>query len=301
MKSLVAFIIILVFIVLDSCMTTKKMNVMFASVNNNVCRRLKGKVVVYAVFVDSKETKPWTDYDIKTTMDSLRKGMDWLELQAKNDSIPLEVQVEYNRKNNGIVPIYQEFSKKTLSATLYKKPLFSGVKDIHRWADKVAIEAGKNLPKDTSKVVKTKVKTSDRERLIARLRAIHRTDNIALMYLINNYHTDEMSLTLDANSNHNVEYCIVSYKYPSVFAHEFLHLFGAWDLYITPFDSKRKAIKRKKVAMELFPNEVMAFAYRNIESLEISPFTKYTIGWSKELDQKYANAILGKRLRPVRY
>jgi len=301
MKSFIALLLVFVFIVLDSCMTTKRMNVMFASVNNNVCRRLTGKVVVYAVFVDSKETKPWTDYDIKTTMDSLRKGMDWVELQAKKDSIPLEIQVECNRKNNGIVPIYQEFSKKTLSATLCKKPLYSGVRDLQKWADKIAIEAGKNLPKDTSKVVKTKVKTSDRERLIARLRAIHRTDNIALMYLINNYHTDEMSLTLDANSNFNVEFCIVSYKYPSVFAHEFLHLFGAWDLYITPFDSKRKAIKRKKVAMELFPNEVMAFAYRNLESLEISPFTKYTIGWSKELDQKYANAILGKRLRPVRY
>jgi hypothetical protein len=301
MKSLVAFLIILVFIVLDSCMTTKRMNVMFASVNNNVCRRLTGKVVIYAVFVDSKETKPWTDYDIKTTMDSLRKGMDWVELQAKNEGVPLTIQIDCNRKNNGIVPIYQEFSKKTLSATLYKKPLFSGVRDIHKWADKVAIEAGKNLPKDTSRVIKTKNKLSDRERLIARLRSIHRTDNIALMYLINNYHTDEMSLTLDASSMQNVEYSIVSYKYPSVFAHEFLHLFGAWDLYITPFDSKRKAIKRKKVAMELFPNEIMAFAYRNIESLEISPFTKYTIGWSKELDQKYASAILGRRLRPVRY
>ena len=300
MKAIV-YLLIVLFIFLESCMTTKKMNVMFASVNNNVCRRLSGKVVVYAIFVDSKETKPWSDYDIRSTLDSLRKGMDWLELQAKKDSIPLDIQIDCNKKNNGIVPVYQEFSKKTLSATLYKKPLFSGVKDIHKWADKVAIEAGKNLLKDTSRLVKTKNKLSDRERLIARLRAIHRTDNIALMYLINNYHTDEMSLTLDANSNHNVEYCIVSYKYPSVFAHEFLHLFGAWDLYITPFDNKRKAVKRKNMAMEMFPNEIMAFAYRRIESLEISPFTKYTIGWINELEKKYSDAMIGKRLRPVKY
>lgn len=300
MKAIV-YLLIVLFIFLESCITTKKMNVMFASVNNNVCRRLSGKVVVYAIFVDSKETKPWSDYDIRSTLDSLRKGMDWLELQAKKDSIPLDIQIDCNKKNNGIVPVYQEFSKKTLSATLYKKPLFSGVKDIHKWADKVAIEAGKNLLKDTSRLVKTKNKLSDRERLIARLRAIHRTDNIALMYLINNYHTDEMSLTLDANSNHNVEYCIVSYKYPSVFAHEFLHLFGAWDLYITPFDNKRKAVKRKNMAMEMFPNEIMAFAYRRIESLEISPFTKYTIGWTNELEKKYSVAMIGKRLRPVKY
>ena len=158
MKKNMLFLLSFLVIVLVGCMTTKKMNVMFASVNNNVCRRLTGKVVVYAVFVDSKETKPWTDYDIKSTLDSLRKGMDWLELQAQKDSIPLEIQIDCNSKNTGIVPIYQEFSKKTLSATLYKKPLFSGVKDIHNWSDKVAIEAGKNLPKDTSKVIKTKNK-----------------------------------------------------------------------------------------------------------------------------------------------
>lgn len=300
MKSFV-YLSIVLFLLLGSCITTKRMNVMFASVNNNVCRRLTGKVVVYAVFVDSKETKPWSDYDIRTTLDSLQKGMNWLELQASQNSVPLQIEIACNKKNNGIVPIYQEFSKKTLSSTLYKKPLFSGVKDIHKWADKIAVEAGKNLPKDTSKVIKTKNKLSDRERLIARLRAVYQTDNVALMYLINNYHTDEISLTLDANSNHNVEYSIVSYKYPSVFVHELLHLFGAWDLYITPFDSKRKAIKRKKIAMEMFPDEIMAFAYRRIESLNISPFTKYTIGWTNELDKKYSDALVGKRLRPVGY
>ena len=300
MKSFV-YLSIVLFFLLGSCITSKKMNVMFASVNNNVCRRLNGKVVVYAVFVDSKETKPWTDYDIRTTLDSLRKGMDWIELQAKKDSIPLEIEIECNKKSGGIVPIYNDFSRKTLSATLYKKPMYSGIKDIHRWADKIAIEAGKNLPRDTSKVIKTKNKLSDRERLIARLRAIHQTDNIALMYLINNYHTDEMSLTLDANSNHNVEYSIVSYKYPSVLVHEFLHLFGAWDLYATPFETKRKSIKRKKIATEMFPNEIMAFAYRRIESLDISPFTKYTIGWKNELDEKYCDALLGKRLNPIKY
>ena len=94
MKKNMLFLLSFLVIVLVGCMTTKKMNVMFASVNNNVCRRLTGKVVVYAVFVDSKETKPWTDYDIKSTLDSLRKGMDWLELQAQKDSIPLEIQID---------------------------------------------------------------------------------------------------------------------------------------------------------------------------------------------------------------
>jgi len=137
--------------------------------------------------------------------------------------------------------------------------------------------------------------------LIARLRDIYKTDNVALMYFINNYYTNEISVTFDSNSFENVEFSIVSFKKSAVIAHEFLHLFGAWDLYATPFDKKKAAIKKKKQAMELFPHEIMAFAYRNLDSLEISEFTKYTIGWENQLDKKYSDLLLGKGLKPIKY
>lgn len=142
---------------------------------------------------------------------------------------------------------------------------------------------------------------NDRERLLARLRDIYKTDNVALMYFVNNYYSDEISVTFDATSSDNPEFSIVSFKNPSVIAHEFLHLFGAWDLYITPFDSHKETIRRKKQAMELFPDEIMAFAYRNIDSLNISQFTRYTIGWDNALEPKYSELILGKKLKPVKY
>lgn len=287
--------------VLLGCISTKPTNVQFSSRENNVCKTLRGNVVVYAIFVDSKFTKPWTEYDINSTLDSIKVGMGWVMQQAHQNSIDLNIEIDYHKTVKGTVPIYNDLSKKTLSATLYKIPLYSGIKDIYRWADKVAVEAGKSLPKDSSLCIKTINKANDRERLIARLRDIHKTDNVALMYFINNYFTNDISLTFDSNSLENVEFSIVSYKRSAVISHEFLHLFGAWDLYITPFDKKKAAIKKKKQAMELFPNEIMAFAYRNIDSLEISQFTKYTIGWENQLEKKYSDLILGKKLKSIKY
>jgi hypothetical protein len=301
MKSLKIITIIIFLVLCKGCITSKTQEVRFASRENNVCRTLKGKVVVYAIFVDSKYTSPWTRYDIDSTLDSLHKAMDWIMQKAQINDVNLYIEIDVHETAKGTIPIYNEFSKKTLSATLFKKPFPAGVRDIYRWADRIAAEAGKSLPRDTSSVIRTHNKANDRERLIARLRDIHRTDNIALMYFINNYYKEEISVTFDSNSAAHIEFSIVSFKKPAVMAHEFLHLFGAWDLYITPFDNKKKLIKKKKQAMELFPNEIMAFAYRDIDSLDISQFTRYSIGWEKQLDKRYSNLILGSKLKPLKY
>lgn len=295
--------LLLLFLLLSTmaCKANDPIVVAFKSRNNNVCKELRGKVVLYTIFVDTRHTNPWSKYDIESTLDSIHLAMNWIMQKAREDSIYLDIQIAYHQNEKGTIPIYNDLPKKTLSETLLRRHGLAGIKDIYRWSDRIASEAGKSLPKDSSAAIKTPNNMKDRERLIARLRDIHRTDNVALMYFINNYYTDEISVAIDTQNDHNVEFSIVSFKYPSVIAHEFLHLFGAWDLYITPFDKDKNVRKRKKIAMELFPNEIMAFAYRNLESLEISPFTKYAIGWSNELDSKYSKLILGKKLQPLKY
>lgn len=289
-------------ILLNSCFTPKAAKrVGFASVNNNVCKTLKGNVVLYAIFVDSKHTNPWSSYDIESTLDSLNRAITWIEKKAQDDSVSVDIKLDYHITPTGQIPIKSDLTKKTLSATLYKKPLWSGVRDIHRWADKLAKEAGKSLPKDTSPMTNIKNDLKTRERLIARLRDIHRTDKVALMYIINNYYKDEISVTFDISADNSVEYSVVSFKNPSIIAHEFLHLFGAYDLYITPFDTKKKEKKRKEKLVDMFPNEIMAYAHRNIDSLEISGFTKYLIGWENELAQEYQELLFDKNYFAVKY
>lgn len=278
----------------------KDAEIKLASINNNVCKKLSGKVVLYAIFVDTKESKPWSEFDVFSTLDSIKRAMNWIKFQAQKNNKSLDIEIVYH-SNNSKIPIAMDFPKKTFSKTLFQRNMTNGLKEIHGWTDKIASLAAKSLPPDNSKIISTKNTLNDKERLVARLRDLYKTDNVAIIYFINNYFKKEVSIAFNIQSHTEIEYAIVSYKEPSVIAHEFLHLFGAWDLYISPFYKDKKLIQRKKNAMSEFPNEIMAFAYRDLDSLSLCPFTKYCIGWENVLDDKYTKMILGKNLKPVKY
>ncbi len=281
------FLFLIFLLLISSCGRYQKIKYntyQIATVDNNICKKLSGNIVLYAIFVDTRYTQPWSEYDITSTLDSINKAARWLEMLAKEENIALTIDIKYHQ-NGKTIPIVNNFPDKTLSGTLFSPIPSFGVPKLDRWSDKIARTAGLSLPRDTSKIVKTQNRLSDRERLIARLRDLQKTDNVALMYFINNYFSEDISLALHTSHNSSPEYAIVSYKRPAVIAHEFLHLFGALDLYISPFDKKKRSIKGKAEVMKRFPNEVMAFAYRQLDSLNISPFTKYLIGWNNELDE----------------
>ncbi len=299
------FIIFITLIFISGCkiwnlFRTGTTEVSIVSVNNNVCKRLYGDVLLYAIFVDTKETTPWSEYDIKSTLDSIKIATDWILKQAKARKKNLRIKI-LHPNNNGKIPIVLDLPQKTLRASLYTPNLLLGVKSVQKWSDKIASIIGKNLPPDTSKIIATKNNFKDKERLIARLRDEYKTDNVALIYFINNYYKEEISVAIYCNSYTDIEYSVVSFKQPSVIAHEFLHLFGAWDLYYSPFNKKKIEKSRKEFVNKEFPNEIMAYAHRNIDSLEISPFTEYCIGWTNKLDEKYSSMILGQKLKTVKY
>lgn len=273
----------------------------FATIDNNVCKKLSGKIIIYAIFVDTKYTKPWTSFDILSTLDSIRVASNWIEKKANEYSNSTSIGIVYHQAKK-IIPITKNLPQKSLYKTLITtSPLF-GIKRTDNWANSIALEAGKSFSPDTNSITKTKIIIKDRERLIARLRDIYKTENVALLYFINNYFMDDLSAVLHSGSNDdNAEYGIVSYKTPAVIAHEFLHLFGELDLYITPWDSKRKAKRKKEWAMKEFPNEIMAFTHRHIDSLEISQFTRYLIGWDKSLEDEYRKKLLGRKIYPLKY
>jgi hypothetical protein len=271
-----------------------------ATVNNNVCKKLAGRVVLYCIFVDTKSTHPWSAYDIRSALDSIRRATRWVEKEATDNNVPLTIEVKYHQ-NKLVIPIAQNFTNRTLSRTLFTPTLPLGIRKVDQWSSAIARTVGKALPPDTAASIRTKNSLADRERLIARLRDIYKTDNVALMYLINNYHQNELSVALHTDVDDKTEYAVVSFKQPAVIAHEFLHLFGALDLYVSPFDRKRAMRKRKKWAQQEFPREVMAFAYRRIDSLHISSFTQYLIGWDNELDERARRALLGKKVKLVKY
>ena len=63
--------------------------------------------------------------------------------------------------------------------------------------------------------------------------------------------------------------------YEATFAHEILHLFGAWDLYETFQQTKEKEERAKN----LFPNSIMIQVRENIDTLYVDELTAWLIGW----------------------
>lgn len=271
-----------------------------ATVNNNVCKKLMGKVTLYAIFVDTYTRQPWTAYDIKTTTDSIQKAIHWMEAQAASNGIDLSINLMVHQKEK-VIPLQQNLPEETLGQSLFLPKLKEGVSNLNDWANSIARKAGAAFLPDTSSVVKTKNIITNRERLIARLRNITQTDNVVIMYFLNSYYMDDYSLALYTGSRSETEFAIVTFKTPSVIAHEFLHVFGALDLYMSPFDKKKKQLRRKVAIMKQYPDEIMAFTRRPIEKLSLSVLTKYLIGWIPELSEEEKNRAFGKKLKIYKY
>jgi len=275
--------------------------VRYPTVRNNVCKALKDDVLLFAVFVDSKGIHPWTEYDINSTKDSIKRAINWLEIQAVKNAIPLNIRFEYFSTNQKI-PVRGKFKYETLSKTLFHyRDLYKGIKMVDKWSDEVSRVVARRLPKSKSKVILTQNNMSDRERLISLLRDLYKTDNVALLFFTNNYFENEISLSLHIASNKQTEYAILSEKRPAVIAHEFLHLFGAIDLYISPFGQSRQQVRKKKKVMKRFPNEIMAFAYKNIDSLNLSSLSNYLIGWDNVLNDDVKSLIARKHQKLLEY
>lgn len=278
-------------------------NASYPTVRNNVCKTLEKDVVLFAVFVDSDKTHPWTEFDINSTLDSINVAVDWLHTQAKSSGIKLNVKLAY--ASNGItVPFKGELKYGTLSGTLYHymPNLQKGIDLVDDWSNNISKRVGKTIEVNDSEMILTLNKSNDRERLIAKLRDVHGTDNIGLMFFINNYYENELSVAIHTGNDVNTEYAVVSNKYPSVIIHEYLHLFGAEDLYRNPF--KRRLFFAKAKLRKLnrrYPNEIMAFAYRDIRKLSISELSKYLIGWNTTLSKKDEHFLFGLKYKALTY
>lgn len=275
-----------------SCSLFKeKKTIGIASKDNNVCKKLEGDVLLYGIFIDSKYTHPFSEFDIKSTEDSVIKAINWLENRAKKEGRSLNIKAVFHEKK-GKKPLTQKLRKKTLSKTLFVR---NGVKNIDKWADQIAKKAFTSLPKSESTMINTNNKGTNRERLIAKLRDIYKVDNVGLVFFINNYHISEVSVAIHTNED-SPEYAIVSYKQIGVIIHEFMHLFGAIDLYHDPLKSKKENKKLSKFRRR-YPNTIMSeSALANLDSIAISPITKYLVGWQNSLNKEDTKLLFGRNI-----
>ncbi|MCF8390475.1 MAG: hypothetical protein K9H12_07255 [Bacteroidales bacterium] len=258
---------------------------------NNVCKDLKDDALLYFVFIDSKETSPWTEFDIKSTIDSLSVAVKWIQKEAEKNNITLKIKTDYYIGNE-YTTINRSLPKGSVNMSISEPNLEKGTLSLNKWSDYVAKVAGSSFYITDKDGIPVLQNPRDAERLIALLRDEYSVESVALLFMVNNYYRTDISIALNTMTQDHVEYAIVSYKYPSEIAHNFLHLYGAADLYKTPF---RKSESKIKKAGQWFPNEIMQDPYaKNIMDLEISDYTKYLIGWQEELDESYKILLTDK-------
>ena len=260
----------------------------------NVCKDLKDEVLLYFVFIDSKDTSPWTEFDIISTIDSIGVAVKWINQQAEKNKIELQVKTEYFIGNE-FATVSRNLPKGNVYKSLHEPNLKSGIASLNKWADYVSRIIGDSFYIIEKDGIPPQQAPRDAERLIAHLRDEFSVESVVLMFMVNNYFRTDISIALNTFDTKNVEYCIVSYKYPAEIAHNFLHLYGAADLYETAF---RRSKTKIKLADQLFENEIMQDPYaKDIWSLNLSDYTRYLIGWTDELPKEYEPLLTDRVLK----
>jgi len=290
MKKISLFLILIILSILISGFTIRKTDFR-KGIKNNVCKDLSGKVLVYTIFVDTKTTSPWSEYDIKSTLDSIRVATRWIQQKAIDNNIKIQFTTDYY-----VGPEYTTIKKNLPEESIFlsvtKPNKKQGITNINKWSDYIARKAGDSFNITDKDGLPTIKKPKNKERLIALLRDQYDVESVVLLFMMNNYYKTDISIQLNTMHTKEIEYAIVSYKYPSEIAHNILHLFGAADLNETLY---RKNTKSINFANNELPNEIMQDPFgKNINDLIISDYNKYLIGWDTGLTKEFEFLLYDK-------
>lgn len=259
--------------------------------NINVCKSLKDNVLIYFVFVDTKETAPWTDFDIRSTIDSVVVAMRWLERQAALHDIYLNLKMDYY-VGEQFSTISKNLPMGSVAQSVNEPNTRKGLKELNLWADNIAKKAGVNFNISQKEGIPEIRNPKNKERLVAYLRDENQVESVALLFMVNNYFKTDISIPVNILDTEDVEFSIVSYKYPAEIVHNILHLFGASDLYKTVY---RRTDTKIKALQQAFPTDIMQDVYAlPLEKCTISPYTRYLIGWSDTLAPEYHPFLVDK-------
>lgn len=301
----VLFFSLLAVLIIYSCkinyIVTYSGDVVVASKDINVCKQLKDSAIVYAIFVDAKNFHPWTEFAVNSTLDSIKKANSWIEDQAKKLGKDLKIKTIQHMDGNKMTfaerrtgtyySLNQNFS---FSRTRNTKKKFAS--HLNHWTDKMAKYVGKRVKTNSNKMG-TRLKAKTIETLILALQDKYKTDNISVMFFVNGFYQSLPSVTYHAAFNSlKPEYSIVTCKNPATIAHEFLHLYGAVDLYPTTNFPNFNYEEIK----DIYPNEIMRTTHKSIDKLMLSPISKYYIGLQDSLD-KANTRLLYHKARVLEY
>jgi hypothetical protein len=286
MKFLCYFLVLLSVI---SCKSSKEMDARWAR-DKNIAKKLEGKVVVYTIFVDSKKTIPWSGFDIKSTKDSLQKVFDWVGAESKKYKKEVQIEAIYATLNSKPT-IKKKIPYSSLGAA-FSEGEYSKVSKLGKWANGIAKKFEKSI-KISGNPLPKKPKLDSFQKLVAKIKRNHQADNVVIFFMLNNYYINDVSAVLNNMHSTEVEFAVNSGKNTSLFAAQFLSLFGAQNLHEGAYSSHE--IEKLALAKEDFPNDVMLNYESDLFNVNVGEHTAYLIGWKEEVNSKYADLF---KLKP---
>jgi len=239
--------------------------------DHNVCKKLTGKVLLFVVFVETGDSSPWTDFDLNSTVDSIKVAMNWLNQKAKENN--KELRIIFNTTGNDSLKIIKQKLGGQIVDLIDNS---EGLEKIDKWSNKII-----------------HLKTGDKNRLnlITRLRNEFNIESIALMFMVNYYYKDDFIFSFNTTSNDDVEYSILSTKKPNLIAQDLLNLFGAPYMYYHPSTANKRDTKQLQ---KIFSTDVMANTNADLKKLTIGEVTRYFIGWTDTINEDYEKMVKEK-------
>ena len=286
------FLIHIPLILLFACKSGKEIDTRWAR-DRNVGTKLLGKTVVYTIFVDTKTTLPFSGFDMASTKDSLNKVFDWVTAEAKKHDQNLE-----------IIPVYfKSATKVTINKNLPYDKLSNAFSDgdysdeskLGKWANAVVKIAVKDVILPNGQTLPNKPKLKPFESLVAKLKLIHKAENVVVFFMVNNYFIVDISAVLNHMQDKDVEFAINSGKNTNLLAAQLLTLFGAQNLSSGAYSTY--TIKKIEVAEKNFPKDVMRDYESDLGQLNIGDFTAYMLGWKQDVSADYADLF---KVEPVK-
>ena len=273
-------------LLLVGCGSQKEIDARWAQ-GRNVAKTLNGKTVLYTIFVDSKETLPWSGFDISSTKDTLDKVVDWVKGQASKYGQSIEIETVYAPMGKSPT-IKKKLPYSSISEGFGEDGMSKGSK-LSKWAEGIVkkLEKGVKLPNDQKLPKKPKLDAF--HKLVEKLKKIHQADNVVIFLMANNYFKSDVSAVVNTMVDDECEYAINSGKNANLIAAQFLSLFGAQNLNADWEGSY--VVKEIALAQEDFPNDVMLNFEKELYQLNIGSYTAHLIGWEKNLNTKYIDLL----------
>jgi len=224
---------------------------------------LKGKTVVINCFV-SKVGNEWTTEEKEKVLSKQNDGLGWLQKQAsrwKVDPLSFEVVNLGLEKDISVDHIDYAFDMKKIKKLQTHWATFSlhaaGIRNIYQYYDT--------------------------------LKTNHKADNVVVIVFANENGRSYAQPTIEKLVKMNKDFILegaVVYKtgynnlalYSGTIVHEMLHLFGAWDMYLS--ETRSSDIDRR--INGAFQHSIMLHDHDyNIYQFNIDQMTGWCIGWTK--------------------